>query len=728
MRLADVLDFDKTRTPKFMYEHIGIKNEISLQEWKKHLSIEGHRIESNKIEFRARCSDAAIERCVRNFFEYIECERKSDIVLLNKCNSSKQLKLTEPIIYNVENDGSYLYSDVQIYFDYKKVLSILMGTNIYHSPEIFLRELLQNAYDACNTRIALENKMGKFIEPAIIKIIYDSKSKIISIMDNGIGMSDDDVNNYVVRVGHSYYNSKQYYSEQLNYEPISHFGIGMLSCFMVSDEIKIESLKYCKNREIIEPINIILKINESYVEKYPSSLCDFGTTISLKIKNDFSESLNFEKLVEIIKDNMSYQSIPVQIECDGEKKILNNSKIMFPEGLKKISGIQIIELDTELLEGYIVLYSYQHQTILKHARLCQQGFKISLNNGVPNLKPEWLIFLNFDVNIKKKYLTLKASRENVIANDNFRSIRSEIGKIIMNYFKNKPFVLSKFLQDGRSNSLSKIREENIFLSDAIMTGMIGHSGCETKTIRQWLMMLKGRKFKVAIIDPRVNDCFRISKEKYKIFSSDHLIISNQFNAYWFIQYVDSYIESIREVIEDCPGVVYVEAIINMEKDYKFPISNSNYTWRIAKCSSNELFCYIPTDQINFLDIILNENNLNVKMLNDNKEDIRVKELKETIEQNIKQRILNHYNANGSIIDYGGSYVNFLDNKQALSIQAIGCLEQNFAELLNEFIHRKYTNNELKEMKISNLYFRKENFITWWYKTGGYIESNGIKCI
>lgn len=186
LRLADVLDFDRTRTPKFMYEHTGIKNEISLGEWKKHLSVEGHRIEKNTIEFRARCNDAATERCVRNFLDYIECERSNDIVLLEKCNSDKQLELTNPIIRVVKSNGLYIFSDVEIYFDYKKVLNILMGTNIYSSPEIFLRELLQNAYDTCNTRKAIEIKNNKFVEPPEIKITYDSESKALSITDNGI--------------------------------------------------------------------------------------------------------------------------------------------------------------------------------------------------------------------------------------------------------------------------------------------------------------------------------------------------------------------------------------------------------------------------------------------------------------------------------------------------------------------------------------------------------------
>ena len=114
LRLADVLDFDKTRTPRFMYEHIGIKNKISMGEWKKHLSIEGHRIEKNKIEFRARCNNATTERCVRTFLKYVEKERSDDIVLLDKCNSDKKLELTSPIIYNVENNETYYYSDVEI--------------------------------------------------------------------------------------------------------------------------------------------------------------------------------------------------------------------------------------------------------------------------------------------------------------------------------------------------------------------------------------------------------------------------------------------------------------------------------------------------------------------------------------------------------------------------------------------------------------------------------------
>lgn len=69
-----------------------------------------------------------------------------------------------------------------------------------------------------------------------------------------------------------------------------------------------------------------------------------------------------------------------------------------------------------------------------------------------------MIFLKYNLNIKKKYLTLKASREGVVENDNFHSIRKEIGKAVIEYYKDKPLALLPFLNDGRGNTLSAIKE------------------------------------------------------------------------------------------------------------------------------------------------------------------------------------------------------------------------------------------------------------------------------
>lgn len=715
LRLADILDFDKTRTPKYLYEHIGIKNEVSLGEWKKHLSVEGHYIGKDKIEFRTRCTDAVTERIVRKFLDYIEKELSDDIKLLEKSNSQKRLELKDRFIYKVDNDGTYIYTDVQINFDYKKVINILMGTYIYSSPEIFLRELLQNAYDACETRKALEKKYKKVTVIPKIKISFDSKSNIFSITDNGMGMSENDIDNYVVKIGNSYYESKQFLGEQLEYKPISHFGIGMLSCFMVSDEIRIESLKYSAKFKNLDAVNFNLKINDSFIERYPVSFDDVGTKISLRIKSEFAENLNLNKVIEMIRNSMAYQSIPIEVECDGSVTILEESKITPKEELDKISGIQVIEIITDLVEGYIILYDFQHQSFFGNSKLCQQGFKIISNDRSNSLKPNWIQFMEYDLNIKKKYLTLKASREKIVENDNFKDIKSIIEKNIIEYYKGNPSKLYQFMIDGRTNALSNIKEVNEFLMNVVFISVYYNEKYSQVLLRYLLERFNGERIKIAIIDRDVNNYFKNNNEKYFEFKSEYFIMIDNNNAYWFMQYVFPYIEEKQEVIHTYPGVVYTEYVVNLERDYEVPVKNIDYLWRSEKCADNNLFCYILNNRSNLLEVILNKNNQNAKLLNDNLKDIRVESLKGIILKNISQRVLNHQYANHRIVDYGGQNINIWENSYVPSFLAVGCLENEFADLLNKFIREKYSNKELVEMGVKDLYFTKENFISWWYK-------------
>lgn len=63
LRLGDIMDFDIQRTPYFLFKHIGIKNQTSLIEWKKHMAIDGVGVTENMIEYQATCTDIAhIER------------------------------------------------------------------------------------------------------------------------------------------------------------------------------------------------------------------------------------------------------------------------------------------------------------------------------------------------------------------------------------------------------------------------------------------------------------------------------------------------------------------------------------------------------------------------------------------------------------------------------------------------------------------------------------------
>ena len=93
---------------------------------------------------------------------------------------------------------------------------------------------------------------------------------------------------------------------------------------------------------------------------------------------------------------------------------------------------------------------------------------------------------------------------------------------------------------------------------------------------------------------------------------------------------------------------------------------------------------------------------------------KVANLKEVIIENIKQRIINSKKSWDKLIDFGGSFIDEWTSENAITVQSIWCLEDDFAVSLNEFIREKLTMEELVEYGLEGLAFHKEEFISWWY--------------
>lgn len=103
------------------------------------------------------------------------------------------------------------------------ILNAVSGLQFYDNPDVYIRELLANAIDACNTRAALEYSWGtEFLEmeearmmnsmrppyQPKISIVYNSMTQRLTVEDNGIGMNGQDIERYVSKVGQSYYTSE----------------------------------------------------------------------------------------------------------------------------------------------------------------------------------------------------------------------------------------------------------------------------------------------------------------------------------------------------------------------------------------------------------------------------------------------------------------------------------------------------------------------------------------
>ena len=161
--------------------------------------------------------------------------------------------------------------------DQENIISTFASTQFYGDPDAYIREFLQNAIDACNTRAALEWSWGtEFLEmeearalnsmrnpySPQISIQYNSETQRLVFEDNGIGINARDIEQYVAKIGVSFYQSEDFSTQQLHYEPVAQFGVGMLSGFMVARALLIESRKdksvntawNVTDRQTLEPV------------------------------------------------------------------------------------------------------------------------------------------------------------------------------------------------------------------------------------------------------------------------------------------------------------------------------------------------------------------------------------------------------------------------------------------------------------------------------------------
>ena len=109
----------------------------------------------------------------------------------------------------------------------------VLSDHLYSSPDVYIRELLQNAVDA----IVAREKAGQVEEVLQGKIHVVLSGEELQFTDNGIGLSEEEIHRFLAIIGES--SKKELESGQLRSDYIGRFGIGLLSCFMVSDEIRV---------------------------------------------------------------------------------------------------------------------------------------------------------------------------------------------------------------------------------------------------------------------------------------------------------------------------------------------------------------------------------------------------------------------------------------------------------------------------------------------------------
>lgn len=192
---------------------------------------------------------------------------------------------------------------------------------LYSEKDIFIRELVSNSSDAISKLKKLADigeaeidKDKKFL----IKVIVDKKNKTLKIVDNGIGMTDEEVKKYINQIAFSGAKDfvEKYKDKTDEGQIIGHFGLGFYSAFMVSEKVQIDTLSYQKGAE---PVRWISSTGTEY-EMEKSDRDEVGTTVTLYIAEDSAEFLEFYKVREVLNKYFSFLPYEIYLEDANEKK------------------------------------------------------------------------------------------------------------------------------------------------------------------------------------------------------------------------------------------------------------------------------------------------------------------------------------------------------------------------------------------------------------------------
>ena len=475
LRLADILDFDRERTPAVLFHYLlpgtlgGLENR-SILEWSKHLAISNWHIDKDAIIFRGRSQSHIIHHAVVQFCSVIADEIKATHATFSPLGeTSWPFILPQSVKADIHEEG-YRYVPYKFELDDDRVYSLLMGGAIYDNPLVAVRELVQNAVDACKLRDSLTRLYEEYGEPGKVNRIFiryeeptaQCPQARLSVRDTGTGMDAYTLERYFLQVGRSYYNSSdfnqirvQLRKNNLDFAPVSEFGIGFLSSFLLADHLEVETAMWesrrgdtTKRTLMIDGPTRLIHLDEQRNDGYTRFK---GTRITLFLSPNVSEnnesrpvswkeikkylrevcqdlpySLNLEYVFEGGEERESIDPLPltVKVPPDWELDTLRipvDDKEFGLEGEIVFINEYIIEKRERAVGGGGVIVTQQEREKLNYSEemyssssvLLRGGFKVGNVRGLPgrsNNKARARLRLSWASSTNRRYLTPNLAR------------------------------------------------------------------------------------------------------------------------------------------------------------------------------------------------------------------------------------------------------------------------------------------------------------------------------
>jgi molecular chaperone HtpG len=252
----------------------------------------------------------------------------------------------------------------------------IIKKSLYTDHEIFLRELISNGVDAIQKlkMVSYAGEVDGELDAPEIQITIDKDKKTLSISDNGIGMTADEVKKYINQVAFS--SAEEFvkkYQKEADQQIIGHFGLGFYSSFMVASKVEIDTLSY---KQGAQAVHWSCDGSPAF-QLEDSSRTTRGTTVTLTLQEEEQEYLEPIRIRQLVKAYCDF--LPVPIKLDGEE--INKHRALWKESPQSLT-------EEDYLEFYRYLYPFQEEPLLWVHLNTDYPF---LLNGIlyfPKLKPD----------------------------------------------------------------------------------------------------------------------------------------------------------------------------------------------------------------------------------------------------------------------------------------------------------------------------------------------------
>ncbi len=360
---------------------------------------------------------------------------------------------------------------------------------LYSDHEIFLRELISNAVDATRKLRALASA-GEFkgeTGDMKIRVSVDKKKKTITVSDQGIGMTRDELDKYLNQIAFSSANEfLDKYKDQIN-NIIGHFGLGFYSSFMVSEKVEVVTRSYMEGAQ---PVRWICDGSPEYtIEETQKDTV--GTDVILHIDKESKEFLEEDKIEQLLKKYCKF--LPVEIVFGQEKewkdgkyvetgkdKIINNIKPAWTQKPSELKDEDYMKFYRELYPSgddplfYIHLnvdYPFKLTGILYFPKIKSnieiQKNKIQLysnqvfvTDSIEGIVPEFLTLLHGVIDSPD--IPLNVSRSYLQSDSNVKKISSHITKKVADR-------LNDIFKNNREEFEKKWDNLKLFIEYGMMT-------------------------------------------------------------------------------------------------------------------------------------------------------------------------------------------------------------------------------------------------------------------